>query len=295
LNEIVDRNNYLWENRLTRKIVNDWLENFSGQAKPKAIEEEVATKILNNFIYYGEKELRYLCKAAFSLLKRQKIAENPALYMGSKSNAIVKQYLDSCYFSYIGRAGESGGMVTYYFRQENDLSIDRFAEPSEFTTNSVRKEELLDSTIVFIDDFLGTGRTACDFWRSKVIPIKSNHPKARFQYLALVATTRGIEKIAEYTGIDVICPEILDDSYRAFYEESLIFPVKNERDIAREVCEFYGGCLVAKAHALGYRDSQAILGFHHNIPDNTLPIIWAENKQANGKKWRPLFKRKHKK
>ena len=36
---------------------------------------------------------------------------------------------------------------------------------------------------------------------------------------------------------------------------------------------------------LGYNDCQMLLGFHHNTPNNTLPIFWRE------KNWTPIFKR----
>lgn len=291
--EIVDRNSYLWENRLTRKIVTMWLDNFSGEAAECSKEQSIALDLLNNFTYYSEKEIKYLCRASFSLLKRRKITENPSLYLKMGTD-FTNEFISSCRFSYIGRASESGGLVLYYFRQENGLSAEQFAEPAAFLTGEISDTELKNANLIFIDDFLGTGRTACDFWDSRITAIMNKYPQAKFHYLALVATTRGIDKVRSHTSLDVVCPQILDDSYRVFSECSSAFPDKERREDAKKVCEFYGCHLVNQCHALGYRNSQALLGFHHNVPDNTLPVIWSETKRPNNKRWHPLFKREPK-
>jgi hypothetical protein len=292
--EIVDRNRYLWENRLTKNIVQAWLNNFSGEVAESSDEHSIAIDLLNNFLYYGEKEIKYLCRAAFSLLKRSQVVENPLPYVAPAAGNCNSEFIKGCKFSYIGRAGESGALVLYYFRQENRLSIEQFADPSAFLTSEVSDTELSRCNLVFIDDFLGTGRTACDFWNSKIVAIKERCPEAKLHYLALLATTSALDEVKIRTGLAVICPQVLDDSHRVFSETSSIFPERKKRDFAKGVCGFYGGHLTSKPHALGYRNSQALLGFHHNIPDNTLPIIWSEAELQNNKKWHPLFKREQK-
>jgi len=289
--EIIDRNRYVWEDRVTRKIVMAWLSNFSGEVSECPKEHSIAIDLLNNFLYYGEKEIKYLCRAAFSLLKRSEIVENTSLYLGTNAGNSISEFIKSCKFSYIGRAGESGALILYHFRQENRLSIEQFAEPTAFLTGEISDTELSGANLVFIDDFLGTGRTACDFWNSKIAAIKERCPRAKFHYLALLATTRALDNVRSRTGLAVICPQILDDSHRVFSETSSVFPDREKRDFAKRVCEFYGCHLAGRPHALGYRNSQTLLGFHHNIPDNTLPVIWSEVERPNSRKWHPLFKR----
>ena len=291
--EIVDKNNYLWENRLTNNLLTAWMENFSGQHSSADVEQRVAMALINNFIYYGEREINYLCRAAFSLLKRQRIIENPSQYASLNTDAEITRFTSSCRFSYIGRASESGAMLAYNFRQENRLSYMQFVEPSAFLTNEYSTNELATLNIVFIDDFLGTGKTTCDFWDQKVMAIKERSCNARFHLVALIALQKATERVKNHTGLDVICPQILDDSYRVFDSNSRIFREDGERTVAKSICSFYGNRLFSGEDALGYKDSQALLGFHHNIPDNTLPVIWAE-KQRSGEQWYPLFKRKQK-
>ena len=114
---------------------------------------------------------------------------------------------------------------------------------------------------------------------------------AKWYYLALVATRNGIERTKDETGFEIICPQILDNEYRVFHDRSLIFPEADLRKIAKEVFEEYGRKLAGRNHALGYQNSQSLLGFHHNIPDNTLPVIWSEEVWRESQRWQPLFKR----
>jgi hypothetical protein len=62
--------------------------------------------------------------------------------------------------------------------------------------------------------------------------------------------------------------------------------------IACRVAKEYGELIGFHADdACGYKDSQMLMGFHHNTPDNTLPIMWADNTAVGGSNWAPIFKR----
>ena len=55
------------------------------------------------------------------------------------------------------------------------------------------------------------------------------------------------------------------------------------------MCWKYGKTMLGEKHALGFEDSQLLLGFHHNIPDNTLPIMWFDG--PDRVPWKPIFRR----
>ena len=47
------------------------------------------------------------------------------------------------------------------------------------------------------------------------------------------------------------------------------------------MCLQYGKMAYPKA-PLGFDDGQLLIGFSHNIPDNTVPIIWSTENEWNG-------------
>jgi len=49
---------------------------------------------------------------------------------------------------------------------------------------------------------------------------------------------------------------------------------------------------ISNQTALGWGDCQLLLGFYHNTPDNTLPVIWYDEDEIN---WYPIFRRYNKK
>jgi hypothetical protein len=286
--ELMILNNLIWERSLSRQKIQIWLNNFQGKVKQDSLEKFIALKLLKRFLYYNENEVKYLCQIILSMFKNIKIKENPEKYLNEKEEIPENNYLSKCKFSYIGRPGESGGYTLYLFRQYNDLSIKQCIEPNLLSNDNV--DSFSDCDIIFIDDFLGTGDTARRFWENLIMPIKDRGINMNYYYTPLIAMIRGIEYVNCHTDFKIICPQILNDEYCAFSQSSTIFKNDDEKNIAREVCEEYGTMLVGKRqHSLGYKNSQALIGFHHNVPDNTLPIIWSDNN------WHPIFKRIHKK
>ncbi|MGB2867390.1 MAG: hypothetical protein WBD36_02975, partial [Bacteroidota bacterium] len=57
------------------------------------------------------------------------------------------------------------------------------------------------------------------------------------------------------------------------------------REVARRMTEHYGVKIEPK-RPLGYQDSQLLIGFFYNTPDNSLPIFWSSKNN-----WKPVFKR----
>jgi hypothetical protein len=54
------------------------------------------------------------------------------------------------------------------------------------------------------------------------------------------------------------------------------------------MCRKYGSQLDCTA-PLGFSDCQLLIGFHHNTPNSTLPIIWFD--EPGGPPWTPIFRR----
>jgi hypothetical protein len=113
------------------------------------------------------------------------------------------------------------------------------------------------------------------------------------QYLSLFSTTRAIRKLNKSGLFDrVDCVFELDPSFKCFFKKSRYYPATDKSEIKREFtsqfCSNYGEkhLLIPKRNRLGYKNSQLLLSFAHNTPDNTVPIFWEECEN-----WTPLFKR----
>lgn len=154
---------------------------------------------------------------------------------------------------------------------------------------------------VFLDDLCGSGSQATEYSREVLSDVKALGCKAKLHYYSLFATQTGMEKIRSETAFDEVgCVVELDDSYRVF--DGVRFfqsaPEGIDRDVARALCIEYArtfSLLLSKHKCgpLGYRDGQLLIGFHHNTPDNTLPVIWydEERRDLAHPPWTPAFKR----
>ena len=111
-------------------------------------------------------------------------------------------------------------------------------------------------------------------------------------YYVLFATTDGIGKVRHEVGFnEVACIYELDSTFKCFDERARYFadhPADIEKAFAEGMSREYGLALVP-SHPLGYDDCQLLIAFHHNTPDNTLPIIWYD--EPSGVPWTPVFRR----
>lgn len=268
----MDLNELVWENKLDPFMIEQWLENFDTKSDKLEMLE-----LLSKFTYYNEKEISSLLTSSFELLKSylSLIHLNQKIEI-SDLNEFVK---NNCYF--VGtweNPSKSGVHLLYDFRVLNKL-------PPRIFCNTVKDVPKNAPFVIFLDDIAGSGRQASDFWNLRVIKERKHLTNTKFLYLVLVGNEKGIEYIETKTKIKVLPVVKLDDRYKLFSKSSIYFPDKKKRQKVQKICEKYGKRLYAN-NPLGFANSQMLIGFHHNIPDNTLPIIW-ENKNN----WDPIFPR----
>ena len=295
-------NETLWERRATEPVIESWLENFSGTTADRAKEQLHALFLLSNFMYIGSRQIRELLKALYRDLYRYPIvsairrANKDTLDSSLIDTAYRTELLASRFFG-VGNPSESGCHLLYYFRQENGLPKDLFMHSHQiFLRSGSGTRVLRDPHItryVFIDDFCGSGKQGTAYSKDIVEDIKSLAPKAMVAYYVLFATTDGISKVKTQTKFDDAQAIFeLDPSFKCFSADSRFFRstlADIDKSFCMQMCRAYGNTLVPTPHALGYDDSELLIGFHHNTPDNTLPIIWYDEPDMTA--WRPIFRR----
>lgn len=306
----------VWEHSINRINIDSWLENFSDEN-----ERIHCLFLLSQFMYFGSRQMRYLLKILFQDLYRYRVIEEIRLNNNNTHdlnfiNTKYNEELKATRFLGIGNPSESGPHLLYYFRQENNLPKSLFIHGHEifkrFGAQQIRLSNPNIKRYVFIDDFCGSGSQAKRYSQYILNDLLSLNPNVQLDYLMLFSTKEGKEEVIKSTKFSYVETVFeLDDTFKCFEGNSRYFKnSKSPIDInyAKTICKNYGAKLMrticqlegcppdqldgcADTHALGFNNGQLLIGFHHNTPDNTLPIIWYGEEQEP---WKPIFKRYNK-
>lgn len=140
-------------------------------------------------------------------------------------------------------------------------------------------------TILFVDDFLGSGHQFVTFfnhWKFDEQPAN-----VKFYYAPVVAHQQGIDYLARYLPDLCVVPiEILGESH-GFFSEKVWRRLGQGSIFAADAKSWYiDFCSRHDIMPIGYGDLALTFGFSHATPDNTLPILWSETDT-----WQPLLER----
>ncbi|MDX0442497.1 hypothetical protein GOD94_27645 [Sinorhizobium medicae] len=309
LDRITVLNERLWEGRVNRPLVTEWLGNFDGKTGLEVETEQLhALYWLSQFLYYGSVEIRVLLKTLYRDLFLIPLIQEIRASNGFTRDLevlgpLLEQKIMSTRFLGIGNPSESGVHLLYYFRQENSLSKSNFLDGGQMTKRislprGGSKRVIADESVeqyVFVDDVCGSGQTAVDYSDNVLADLRDLNSKARFCYYSLFGTKTGMDKARNESLFASNCSAVieLDDSYRCLSEHSRylkVVPPGVDIDTLKTLALHYGG-LICPGHAGGFEDSQMLFGFHHNTPDNTLPIMWGERVNGAQIAWTPVFRR----
>jgi class 3 adenylate cyclase len=248
-----------WAKAREKDIVR-WLENFKPEHR------ELALQLLRGVRVCSASDYHQWCRALHSYLPLE-----------IRQNAANTRYVG------LGLPSESGSLVSFYYRAANGIAVEQFVDLNQavdsafLTTHDVQ-------TLIFLDDFIGSGNQAIEFWQSLSLRLGEITDAINFFYSAFIGYRDGKENIEDNTKFKVNVVRQLDESDKAFGVGSKVF-VEYAREIAKGIFREYGGRLFPR-HPLGYRDGQLLITFEHNTPNNTLPVLWSEEDN-----WFPLFTR----
>ena len=222
------------------------------------------------------------------------ILEKIQYYDGHKIDIIIKHLSDELrgvfgddlskilFYPLGDSPASSGGKFLYSYRKELGLP------ENVFPYTPLNETDLSDvNALVFFDDIIGSGHQAMTFAEKNLQSIRIDK-----YYVSFLAFKEGLKKVnGKKCFKQVIVHEILSDELRAFSANSQVFPDKNTKERIEKLCIKYGKQLYK--YPLGYDNSQALIVFPHNAPNNTLPIIWAsdKNEKIPGYIWYPVWER----
>jgi hypothetical protein len=289
-------NETIWEDRATRRRVDDWLNNFDDSRVPS--ERMHALYLLSRFMYFGDRELRALLRALYRDLYQPPVIRAIRRRHGNTTDLSIIEHsfaiaLQNTRFLGVGNPSDSGAHLLYYFRQENQLSRMSFAHAHELFHRYDAKDARLKwpavTRYVFLDDFCGSGSQVARFCKSVVAGIRKRNKRAHIAYYMLFGRKEGISHLRNMFD-DVQALFELDGTYKSFVADSRYFidsPLGIDRSFAESMARAHGDRLWSE-HPMGFDDGQLLIGFHHNTPDNTLPIIWNDEATSG---WTPIFRR----
>lgn len=298
----------LWEGQCTDPDIEEWLSNFVGRHLSNQDAEHLhAMHLLSCFSYFGSAELRVLLLSMYRDFFRYPIIQELRRKLGGTRNCqevaeSFREELKTTRFLGMGNPAESGTHLLYHFRYANRIPLRLFVHQGDLFTGGVTEANTRLRAdirrVVFIDDLCGSGKQAVDYSRGIVRDLKAvaarTNSHVECVLLVLFGTQRGLALVRQKAEFDdVRAVNELDDTHMTYGPMSRVFrnaPVGISKEHSKQMAEQYGKELFPRG-ALGYRASQLLLGFHHNVPNNTLPIIWSSNRKMG---WKPAFPRQRK-
>jgi len=305
ITRLVTLDERVWEGKASGPAVSSWLDNFSGRTGATAdLERLHALYILSQFMYFGSQEIRVLLRALYRELFLLPLAQRVRAETSDTAEFCkrMEEERSATRFLGVGNPSESGVHLLYYFRQENGLSKGAFLDSAQIydltDVGGQRKRVPRHPQVkryVFLDDICGSGETAIRYSNNLLPELLAEQPEVEVWYFALFATSDGLRRVVNGTVFGTCCGAVyeLDETYKwtglkSRYLSAL--PDGLHRSLLTALPLTYGSMLIP-GHPLGYQESELLLGFSHNTPDNTLPIIWFEQEHGTSTTWYPIFKR----
>lgn len=181
------------------------------------------------------------------------------------------------FFLGFGGPSESGQVMLRMFREANRLT--GAANNQLFCNLSDLPSKLLtgEDSIVFVDDFSGTGNQVVRMWPTIQELVAA---EAKYYLIITAATRKAVERIGTETGLQLISQMTLESNDNVFDARCSYFSETDRQTIVRY------GKRADRRRPKGYGDCGLLFVLCHKTPNNTLPIL-----HANHDKWRGLFPR----
>lgn len=241
--------------KISQKEIEEWLLNFDNSEDRK-----VALKLLDKLSFVTYEDLKTLSKTLLNKITSQ-----------------LNLNIENCAFAPIGGITSGSTHILKIFQEENSLKEKLFSD-LEKLSNPTQKKPL-----ILLDDFIGSGNTFCKWFENDKMAKKIRTMNYDIYYCVLTAFEKGIKKIEEKTKIKTIFGYLYEQEAHQVREGKLF----NEKDKAEveKLMKKYESRL-PHDYIWGYDDSQLLVAFQGNIPNNSISILWSD------KGWTPLIRRK---
>lgn len=234
---------------MTQHRLMNWLRQF------QAAHRSLALKLAQSIQYYSthsiDAQLRALGKTVVRRIKQEAVPFSSVFYVP------------------VGRAAESGQDIAWRYRNVNGMKHRerQFIHLLELPQHLFKHKRPM---VVFLDDFIGTGKQVRDYWRDVVSQLV---PEYLPLYLGVVAAYHdGLRKVEGECPIRVVSVHTLDSQHQLLGDANSRFN-RDQKEILRKYCERWGN------HPLGFHAMGALVSFFHGTPNNTPSVIRGSKRQ----------------
>lgn len=246
-------------------------------------------KLLRNQSYKSKSIINWKKKSSLKWSLAVKILENLTLIDGQKIREVITNLVNqnkqifidpNCYIVAFGGEAKSGGNICYDFRRLGLVKSSNFKSMHEL--NQIPS----NSTIVFVDDLIGTGNQSVKFINEKLnLLLKPSH---KTYLLAICGTPEGVSYLKTKSNFSVLTGiELNKESYQFTRDECTVFKDSEKKKLIE---------LNNLLNPEGKNDFNIglLLAFYNSTPNNCMPIIWKDKfkyGEKPKKKWVALLPR----
>jgi hypothetical protein len=175
-------------------------------------------------------------------------------------------------------AGESGDAMLRLFRHANNLAGKQFNELFIYKSELLSENLGSEDTVVFVDDFSGTGDQVCEAWTNSLRELLPEGPSVFLILMSASAAAR--TRIETETKLVVNCYIELSASENIFSPKCKHFTPLEKRTLLT-YCE-----RADRNNPQGRGSCGLVIVFWHTCPNNSIPILHVRKRG-----WEGLFRR----
>lgn len=271
-----------------------WLNNF------ETADTEIAKILLRSFIFLSDRVVDTLMADAYVALLGS--FANGYESSDRAANAREPRLLFTFPTGEKSHCTDSGFSFARKMRQLFDIDEEfiKFPHDAVKSIAESRRGSNVDTVLVLVDDFAGTGQQLSETLCRKVdleeeelsIDDLARRYNVDVHYCVLAATSRAKNLFErKYKYLHLHCPHILGKKYGVHSENTAMIP-SAKRDAVLDLITKYSDRYM-RAEAVpdyvgmyGFNELGLTIAFQHSVPDATLPIFWSCTAD-----WNPLYRR----
>lgn len=244
-----------YHTHVSQSRINQWFDQFHNDHR------DLAARILDAVEFYREDHLAHAYRAVFGRLS-------------GWSRKASKRQGRWRFVAFSRRSGESGDRMLHTFRRAAGLASDRFNELFIHRSDLLRENLSANDTVIFVDDFSGTGTQAVTAWNESLSELLPGRPRT---FLVLVVAIHdAVTYITSNTPIQV-------RAFRRLRAHDNFFATQCTRFNGTEKAGTLEYCTIADAaNPRGFGACGVLLVLAHRCPNNSLPILHSNNAAFRG-------------